>query len=104
VRRARRAVGSLRGPTPKANAESNRQCAKCEAAAASSSPPRSGFVQQVHTAHEEISIIYDTTGSSGVAPNKLHVHYNGRDSRIAERKDLALDEVRPILLEWSQQR
>ena len=60
--------------------------------------------QQVHTAHEEISIIYDTTGISGVTPNKLHVHYNGRDSRIADRKDLALDEVRPILLEWSQKR
>ena len=26
------------------------------------------------------------------------------DSRIADRKDLTLDEVRPILAEWSQKR
>jgi hypothetical protein len=62
------------------------------------------FNQSGHTAHEEISIIYDTTGISGVTPNKLHVHYNGFDSRIADRKDLTLDEVRPILAEWSQRR
>jgi hypothetical protein len=60
------------------------------------------FTQSGHTAHEEIYIIYDTTGISGVTPNKLHVHYNGFDSRIADRKDITLDEVRPILAEWSQ--
>ena len=60
--------------------------------------------QQWHTAHEEIVIIYDTTGISGVTSNKLHIHYNGLDSRIADRKDLSLDEVRPILAEWSQKR
>jgi hypothetical protein len=58
--------------------------------------------QSGHNAHEEISIVYDTTGISGVTPNKLHIHYNGFDSRIADRKDLTLDEVRPILAEWSQ--
>ena len=57
-----------------------------------------------HTAHESIVVTYDTTGSSGDTPNKLHVHYDGRDSRIADRKDLSLDEVRPILAEWSQRR
>ena len=60
------------------------------------------FNQSGHTAHEEISITYDTTGISGVRPNKLYVHYNGFDSRIADREDLTLDEVRPILAEWSQ--
>lgn len=60
------------------------------------------FNQSGHAAHEEIYIIYDTTGISGVTPNKLHVHYNGFDSRIADRKDITLDEVRPILAEWSQ--
>ena len=60
------------------------------------------FTQSGHTAHEEISIIYDTTGISGVTSNKLHVSYNGPDARIAKRKDLTLDDVRPILAEWSQ--
>jgi hypothetical protein len=60
------------------------------------------FTQSGHTAHEEISIIYDSTGISGVTPNKLHVHYNGFDSRIADRKALTLDEVRPVLAEWNQ--
>jgi len=65
--------------------------------------------QQLHTAHEEISIIYDTTGISGVTPNKVHVHYQGPDYRFAggrfrSGKDLSLDEVRPFLVEWSQRR
>ena len=59
---------------------------------------------QLHTAHEEISIIYDTTGISGVTPNKLHVYYHGPDSRIVSGKDLSLDNVRPFLAEWSQKR
>lgn len=57
-----------------------------------------------HTAHERIVITYDTLGMLGVTPNKLHVHYDGRDSRIADREDLSLDEVRLILAEWSQRR
>jgi len=40
----------------------------------------------------------------GVTPGKLCVGYDGPDSRIANRKDLTLDEVRPILAEWSQKR
>ena len=60
------------------------------------------FTQSGHTAHEQISIIYDTTGIFWVTPNKLHVQYNGLDSRIADRKDLTLDEVRPVLAEWNQ--
>ncbi len=60
------------------------------------------FVQNGHTAHEEASIIYDTTEISGVTAKKLHVHYHGPDPRIAERKDLTLDDVSPILAEWSQ--
>jgi hypothetical protein len=45
VRHARRAVGSLWKVRSKANAKPIRQCAKCAAAGAPSSPPRSGFVQ-----------------------------------------------------------
>jgi hypothetical protein len=55
-----------------------------------------------HTAHEWIVITYDTVGMLGVTPGKLCVWYTGPDSRIANRKDLTLDEVRPILAEWSQ--
>src|ERR1035437_5399357 len=57
---------------------------------------------QWHTAHEWIVITYDTVGMLGAAPGKLDVHYDGFDSRIADRKDLTLDEARPILAEWSQ--
>lgn len=60
------------------------------------------FTQSGHTAHEEIFISYDTTGISGVTPNKLHVSYHGPDSRMVSGKELTLDEVGPILIEWSQ--
>ena len=59
---------------------------------------------QLHTAHEHISIIYDTTGISGVTANKLRVHYEGPDRRFVRRSELTLDEARPILAEWSQGR
>jgi hypothetical protein len=58
---------------------------------------------QWHTAHEFIVITYDTVGMLGVTPGKLCVAYDGRDSRIADRKDLTLDEVSPILAEWGQE-
>ena len=62
------------------------------------------FIQSGHTAHEFITITYDAVGigMSGVAPGKLHVGYTGQDSRIANRKDLTIEEVRPVLAEWSQ--
>ena len=59
---------------------------------------------QWHTAHEWIVITYETESLTGHPPGKLCVAYDGPDSRIAERKDLTLDEVRPILVEWSQKR
>jgi hypothetical protein len=60
------------------------------------------FTQSGHTAHELILIGYDTDGMSGLAPSKLDVRYTGPDSRLAIRKSLTLDQVRPILAEWSQ--
>jgi len=60
------------------------------------------FTRSGHTAHEYILIGYDTDGMSGLAPGKLDVRYTGPDSRLALRKDLTLDKVRPILAEWSQ--
>jgi hypothetical protein len=62
------------------------------------------FIQSGHTAHEWIVITYDTESRTGHPPGKLCVGYDGPDSRIANRKDLTLDEVRPILAEWSQKR
>ena len=53
--------------------------------------------QQWHTAHESISSPMTPWGCSGVTPGKLDVGYDGRDTRIADRKGLKLDEVRPIL-------
>lgn len=67
-------------------------------------PGRRTFVQSGHTAHEQIVISYDTEVMLGVAPGKLAVRYNGPDSRMHNRHDLTLDEVRPILAEWSQKR
>ncbi len=57
-----------------------------------------------HKAHESIVITYDTVGVLGRTSGRLDVGYDGRDTRIANRKDLTLDEVRPILAEWSQKR
>ncbi len=62
------------------------------------------FNQSGHVAHEYISITYDTTGISGVTPNKLRVHYEGPDRRFVRRSELTLDEAKPILAEWSQRR
>jgi len=60
------------------------------------------YIQSGHTAHEWIVITYETESITGRTPGKLEVGYNGPDSRIANRHDLTLDEVRPILAEWSQ--
>jgi hypothetical protein len=67
------------------------------------------FKQSDHTAHEEIYIIYDATGISGVTPNKVHVRYEGPNSRLdngrfPSGKDLTLEEVRPVLEEWRRKR
>ena len=69
------------------------------------------FKQSGHTAHEEISLMYDVTWMSGLTPNKLHVRYHGpwegdrsNGGRFSSGKDLTLDEVRPVLEEWTQKR
>lgn len=60
------------------------------------------FTQSGHTTHEYIFICFDTDGSSGSVPGKLDVSYTGPDNRLALRKDLTLEKVRPILAEWNQ--
>ena len=67
------------------------------------------FKQSGHTAHEKIYLIYDATGISGVTSNKVHVRYEGPDNRLdngrfPSGRDLALEEVRPVLEEWSRKR
>lgn len=59
---------------------------------------------QSHTAHESILFTYQTESLTGRPLGKLCVDYTGPDSRLAGRKGLTLDEVRPILAEWSQSR
>ncbi len=65
-------------------------------------PGPNTFTQSGHTAHEWILISYETERLTGRPPGKLCVDYTGPDSRIADRKDLTLDEIRPILAEWTQ--
>jgi len=60
------------------------------------------FTKSGHTTHESIFISFDTDESSGSLPGRLDVSYTGPDSRLALRKDLTLDKVRPILAEWNQ--
>lgn len=72
-------------------------------------PGPTTFKQSGHTAHEEIYIIYDATGISGVTPNQVHVRYHGPDNpldrgRFPSGKDLELEQVRPVLEEWRQKR
>ena len=62
------------------------------------------FTQSGHTKHEAIYIAYDTTGAMGIASNTLHIHYEGPESPFTSGTELTLDQVRPVLTEWSQKR
>ena len=59
------------------------------------------FKRSGHTTRECFDISFDTDGISGLAPNKMHVSYTGPDKRFASRTFVSLDEIRPILAEWS---
>jgi hypothetical protein len=59
---------------------------------------------QWHAAHERIVITYETESLMGHPPGKLYIDYDGSDRRLAKRKDLTLDEIRPIMAEWTQKR
>lgn len=54
------------------------------------------------TFHEQIVITYGTESVSGHEPNKLHVEYLGEDSRLANRLNLTMKQVQPILAEWKR--
>ena len=67
-----------------------------------SHPGPKTFTQSGHTKHEEIYIAYDITEVMGITPNKLHIHYEGPASPFTSGKEITLDQVRPVLAEWSQ--
>jgi hypothetical protein len=54
------------------------------------------------TFHEQIVITYGIESVSGHAPNKLHVVYWGEDPRLPAYQPLTLEQVRPIIAEWSK--
>jgi hypothetical protein len=54
------------------------------------------------TFNEQIVVTYATRPVSGHAPNKLHVEYWGEDSRLPAHHSLTLEQVRPIITEWSK--
>jgi len=56
------------------------------------------------TFNEEITITYETRHISGAPLNQVYVTYEGDDSRLANRSDLTLAAVKPILEEWKRKR
>jgi hypothetical protein len=52
------------------------------------------------TFHEAITLTYETQSISGYPLNQLNVTYRGEDSRPADRNNLTLAAVKPILKEW----
>ena len=49
---------------------------------------------------EHICLTYETEHISGAPTNQLKIDYLGEDSRLADRTNLALADIRPILKEW----
>lgn len=52
------------------------------------------------TFYEQICLTYDIQPVSGFPLNRLNITYNGEDTRLANKKELTLDDIRPILKEW----
>ena len=52
------------------------------------------------TFKEEICLTYEIRHVSGVPLNQLSVTYSGPDDRLANRPNLTLADVKPILKEW----
>jgi hypothetical protein len=53
---------------------------------------------------EEIVINYETVYLSGFPLNTVAVEYSGRDPRLYNKTYLTLQDVRPILQEWEQEK
>ena len=54
------------------------------------------------TFHEEICITYETVPLSGAPLDKVFVTYLGPDNRLANRLNLTLADVKPVLAEWKK--
>lgn len=54
--------------------------------------------------HEEVVVTFDKEPVSGVPPNRLDVRYTGEDPRLANRRNLLLADVIPVLAEWGYPR
>lgn len=52
------------------------------------------------TFHEEIIVTYDVERVSGVPLNQIDIDYRGEDPRLANRPELTLADVTPIIAEW----
>jgi hypothetical protein len=52
------------------------------------------------TFHEQICLTYEVERVSGYPLNRLNIAYSGEDSRLANRRNLALADLKPILREW----
>jgi hypothetical protein len=56
------------------------------------------------TFKEHITITYETQHVSGFPLNTVSVVYWGDDPRLANRSNLSLEDIAPVLQEWSQAR
>jgi hypothetical protein len=52
------------------------------------------------TFNEAITITYETERMSGYPVNRINVSYRGEDPRLAQDRDLTLEDVAPMLAEW----
>ncbi len=53
------------------------------------------------TLNEAVALTYETQKISGYPPNQLNVMYFGDDPRLSGRSNLTLNDVKPVLKEWS---
>jgi hypothetical protein len=58
------------------------------------------FTSPDGTFSEHIVLTYEIEGVFGFPTNRLNVLYEGKDSRLASRWNMTLDDARPILKEW----
>ena len=52
------------------------------------------------TFNEQVTLTYEIESVSGFTPNRLNVTYDGENPQFAERSDLTLAEVTPLLRQW----
>ena len=52
------------------------------------------------TLHEQVTFTYEVESVTGFPTNRLNIAYSGEDSRLANRSNLALADVKPILKGW----